>query len=211
LQSSNQSEAELTLSLLRAIDKDKSITQRTAAREIGVALGLVNAYLKRCVKKGLVKVIQAPSRRYMYYLTPKGLSEKSRLTAEFLKQSLSLFRQAQSEYHTLMQLCEAHGYKRLALCGMSDLAEVASLCARDFDLSIVGIIDPEASNEQFHSLKVYSSRAELSSVDAYIVTALQNTQAVYDRLVEEVPQELVLVPTLLEIMQLPESGENGRQ
>jgi hypothetical protein len=59
---------------------------------LGIALGLVNAYLKRCAKAGLIKIKQAPSSRYSYYLTPKGFVEKSRLTATYLSQSMSFFR-----------------------------------------------------------------------------------------------------------------------
>ena len=69
----------IVLSLLNSVD-DGAQSQRRIAEELGIALGLVNAYLKRCVKKGLVKVSQAPARRYAYYLTPQGFAEKSRLT-----------------------------------------------------------------------------------------------------------------------------------
>ena len=62
----------IVLGLLTSVETDGSRSQRHIAAELGVALGLVNAYLKRAVKKGLVKVSQAPARRYAYYLTPQG-------------------------------------------------------------------------------------------------------------------------------------------
>src|SRR5215468_444390 len=86
----------IVLGLLNSVD-DGAQSQRRIAEELGIALGLVNAYLKRCVKKGLVKVSEAPARRYAYYLTPKGFSEKSRLTVEYLSASFSFFRQARAE------------------------------------------------------------------------------------------------------------------
>ena len=70
----------IVLGLLTSVEADGARSQRRIAAELGIALGLVNAYLKRAVKKGLVKVGQAPARRYAYYLTPQGFSEKSRLT-----------------------------------------------------------------------------------------------------------------------------------
>src|SRR3990170_1377431 len=72
----------IVLDLLTSVEHDGERSQRHIAAELGIALGLVNAYLKRCVKKGLVKVSQAPARRYAYYLTPQGFAEKSRLTVE---------------------------------------------------------------------------------------------------------------------------------
>ena len=53
----------IMLGLLESVDRDGGQSQRARASEFGVALGLVNAYLKRCVRKGLVKVKEAPARR----------------------------------------------------------------------------------------------------------------------------------------------------
>ncbi len=75
-------DGEITLGLLNTVHENTSLTQRSIAQELGIALGLTNAYLKRCVKKGFIKVRQIPRNRYVYYLTPKGFAEKSRLSAE---------------------------------------------------------------------------------------------------------------------------------
>ena len=74
----------IVLGVLDAVERNPSATQRSVARELGIALGLVNAYLNRCLSKGLIKIGQVPPRRYAYYLTPRGMSEKSRLTATYL-------------------------------------------------------------------------------------------------------------------------------
>ena len=81
----------ITLNLLGLVEENSVITQRFIATKLGVALGLTNTYLKRCTKKGLIKIQQIPSNRYAYYLTPRGFAEKSRLTAEYLKQSFDFF------------------------------------------------------------------------------------------------------------------------
>src|SRR5437879_1245421 len=94
MQSDGGSESRIVAGLLGAVERDGRVSQRHLAGELGIALGLVNAYLKRCVRKGLVKMRQAPARRYVYYLTPKGLSEKTRLTAQYLAYSLTFFRQS---------------------------------------------------------------------------------------------------------------------
>jgi len=73
-----QKEESLTLEILQTIDEHNDVTQRHLADNLGVALGLANSYLKRCVKMGLVKIHQAPANRYLYYLTPKGFAEKSK-------------------------------------------------------------------------------------------------------------------------------------
>ena len=69
-------DSEILLGLLNSVEENGARSQRHLAAELGIALGLVNAYLKRCVKKGLLKVGEAPARRYAYYLTPQGFAEK---------------------------------------------------------------------------------------------------------------------------------------
>src|SRR5438445_12821261 len=87
----------IVLGLLESVERDGAQSQRRLATELGIALGLVNAYLKRCVKKGYVKVSNVPSHRYAYYLTPQGFAEKSRLTVEYISYSFSFFRQSKSD------------------------------------------------------------------------------------------------------------------
>jgi len=57
------SEDDIVLGVLDVVERDPTVTQRSVARELGIALGLANAYLKRCVRKGLIKVGQVPRRR----------------------------------------------------------------------------------------------------------------------------------------------------
>src|SRR6476469_873014 len=114
----------IMLGLLDAVEQDRAQSQRLLASELGIALGLVNAYLKRCIKKGLVKVNDAPARRYAYYLTPQGFAEKSRLTVQYLSDSFSFFRLAKSDCARVLERAKANGFSRLVLAGKSDLAEV---------------------------------------------------------------------------------------
>jgi predicted transcriptional regulator len=70
----------LTLEILRTIHAKSDVTQRDLARRTGIALGLANLYSSTASNKGLAKIQHAPPNRYLYYLTPKGFTAKSRLT-----------------------------------------------------------------------------------------------------------------------------------
>ena len=59
-------EDSIVLDLLERIDDSEAVSQRRLANDLGIALGLTNAYIKRCIGKGLIKVSQAPARRYKY-------------------------------------------------------------------------------------------------------------------------------------------------
>lgn len=108
---SQQKEDTATLEILQAIENKENITQRYLADKLGVALGLANSYLKRCVRKGLVKVQQAPANRYLYYVTPKGFAEKSRLTASYLSSSFNFYRQASDSLTHIFIQCEQKNYE----------------------------------------------------------------------------------------------------
>src|SRR5499425_474611 len=134
----------IVLSVLASIEDDSSITQRKLARELGIALGLANAYLRRCVRKGLVKMRQVPLNRYAYYLTPQGFAEKSRLTTEYLAVSLDFFRRARSDCAALFRQCEMLGWRNVALYGASDLAEIAILSAGETAVEVLCVIDADS-------------------------------------------------------------------
>src|SRR5215470_6422621 len=133
-------EDEIVLGVLDVIERDRHVTQRAVANELGIAVGLANAYLKRCVRKGLIKVSQIPPRRYAYYLTARGFTEKSRLTAKYLLHSFSFFRRARAQCGDVFKAALASNHRRLALVGDGDLAEIASLVAREHPVEIVGTV-----------------------------------------------------------------------
>ena len=187
----------IVLGLLNSVE-DGATSQRRIASELGVALGLVNAYLKRCVKKGLVKVSEAPTRRYAYYLTPHGFAEKSRLTVEYLSSSFSFFRQAKAECTQAFALAKERNFLNLVLCGKSDLAEVAVLSAVDCGIAIVAIVDPNAGIGQFVGKPLLSGYDELEvPFDAVMITDVANARRTFDEAVRLHGLSRVLAPRLL--------------
>ncbi len=201
------SETEITLDLLSAVETARSHSQRGLARELGVALGLTNAYIRRCVKRGWIKATHAPPNRYGYYLTPKGFSEKSRLTARYLRSSFSFYRRARNELDDLLQALVADGKKRIALAGRGEIAEIAMLCASQFPVEVVAILDP-ANEPSFMGVPVLADPAALKQVDAIIVTDMNSGQETHDRLVAEIDAIPISAPRLLRISS--PSGGAGR-
>lgn len=198
-------DTEITLGLLDAIHQDSGVTQRSVARDLGIALGLANTYLKRCVSKGLIKVSQIPPRRYAYYLTPRGFSEKSKLTAEYLSQSFLYFRVARGECSALFAECAERGWTRVMLAGASDLGEIATLCARDHGVEVVGVVEPGSNRAEFAGLPVEPDPAAVAEADAVILTDLRDPQGVYDMLRPLKPGR-VLHPPMLRIAEPPAGG-----
>jgi EPS-associated MarR family transcriptional regulator len=93
--------------ILKLLESNPSATQRDIARELGVSLGRVNYCLQALVEKGLIKVNnfrQNESKRaYLYYLTPKGAQEKTKVTVRFLKAKLDEYENLKLEVAQLQR------------------------------------------------------------------------------------------------------------
>ncbi len=88
--------------ILRKIDSSPDITQRKLANELGFSLGKLNYCLKALQKKGLVKLQnfkKKPNKiRYLrYVITPKGISERTNLTIDFMKRKLKEYDELKKE------------------------------------------------------------------------------------------------------------------
>jgi DNA-binding MarR family transcriptional regulator len=200
--------ARIILGLLESVDRDGAQSQRRLATELDIALGLVNAYIKRCVKKGLLKVRHAPAGRYADYLTPRGFSEKSRLTLEFLSFSFSFFRDARADCARVFEAVRARGLKRVVLVGRSDLTEIATICALESEIVLVAVVDANATTRQFLNIPLVKDFAECSEAfDAVVVTDLMDARAAAAAATAVVGAERVFVPRLLK----PQVGSSGSE
>src|ERR1700686_4977358 len=193
-----QENERIVLDLLTFVEHDGERSQRHIAAELGIALGLVNAYHKRCVKKGLVKVGEAPARRYAYYLTPHGFAEKSRLTVQYLSYSLSLFRRAKKDCVAALDIARSRGFTRIALYGVSDLAEIATICALDSGVTIAAVVEPNSPLERFAGAPVAASLDDaFGPVDAVLITDMRAAAAAAKAAVARFGPDRVLVPAFL--------------
>tara|TARA_B100001115_G_C15441237_1_gene207394 strand:+ start:87 stop:395 length:309 start_codon:yes stop_codon:yes gene_type:complete len=88
--------------VLRKIQKNKQASQRELAEELGFSLGKLNYCLKALQKKGLVKLQnfqRQPNKiNYLQYIiTPKGISERTRLTINFMKRKMREYDELKKE------------------------------------------------------------------------------------------------------------------
>lgn len=189
--------SQLTLELLQAIEQKDDISQRHLAQEMGVALGLANSYLKRCVKKGWIKMTTAPANRYLYYVTPTGFAEKARLTASFFSTSLTLFRQSGNEYTEVFEQCMIEGRSRVLLGGLSDLTEIAIMRALQTNIELVGIYQPNSQRNEFFGVPICSKDIECLTFDVVVMSSMEQTRELVVELEQSIGEPRVLVPNML--------------
>ena len=87
--------------ILRKIQKDPKYSQRQMADELGFSLGKLNYCLKALQQKGFIKIKnfkKNPKKlNYLYVLTPKGISEKTKLTINFMKRKMHEYDELKKE------------------------------------------------------------------------------------------------------------------
>jgi len=170
-----------TLKMLSVLEEGDNVTQRELAQRIGVALGFANKLIKRAVNKGLLKVSEAPAKRYAYYLTPQGFAEKSRLVGEYLSSSLHFFRHARQECDKTYQLIKRDKRRSVALYGVSEFAEIAVIAAHAADVKLHMIVEEGVVENHFSGLPVVTSlkTARDLDVDALMICRSEDPQNAY--------------------------------
>ena len=89
------------LQILRRLGKKSDLRQRQLAKELGLSLGKLNYCLKSLKDKGLIKLKNFKKNKkklnYFYILTPKGMSEKTKLTINFMKRKMKEYDELKKE------------------------------------------------------------------------------------------------------------------
>lgn len=91
--------------VLHLLEEEPELTQRELAKKLGISLGGVNYCLKALIEIGHIKVgnfSKNPNKStYLYLLTPKGIAEKAKLTAGFLKRKMTEYQALKKEIESI--------------------------------------------------------------------------------------------------------------
>ena len=87
--------------ILRKIKSKPNISQRELAAELGFSLGKLNYCINALKLKGLIKITNFKNNKnkikYLYLLTPKGITKKAKLTVNFMKKKMSEYEELKKE------------------------------------------------------------------------------------------------------------------
>ena len=129
-----------TLTLFNTVENSPDINQRKLARELDISLGLANTYFQRVLKKGWVRAKQVKPRRWLYFLTPQGALEKSRLSLSYLNRTLDSFRELKRKGDEHLRTLSEKGVSGIHLCGEDDLTKVLSFCFSGLEIELLSVI-----------------------------------------------------------------------
>lgn len=163
--------------LLSEIAGEEPLSQRELSRRLGIAVGLVNSYLKNLVAKGYVRVKNFPRNRYAYLLTPTGLAEKSRLAYQHLSYFTNLYTVARQDYLALFQSLKAEGVTQVVFCGVDEVAEIAYLSLQEVGLELVAVLDEDAAGERFFGMPIVAvAQGVKPDTDIIVISSLKRKE-----------------------------------
>lgn len=173
-----------TFQLMSELESGEAISQRELAGRLGIAVGLVNSYLKNLVAKGYVRVKSFPRNRYAYLLTPKGFSEKGRLAFQHLNYFTSLYTTTRKQYLELFLRLKAEGVRDVVFCGVDEVAEIAYLSLQEVGLNLVAVVDDERLAENFFAHQVEALDSLKCGSSPVVITSLKRAEKLCEKLAE---------------------------
>lgn len=155
---------ELDRRILHEVEAGRGVSQRSLARNIGVALGLTNLLLRRLARRGLIEIVKIKPNRVRYVITPAGMKEKARMTRAYLDYSIRFYAEARARLqHSFGALSTewpaVEGTeKTIVFYGAGEVAEIGYVSLQETDLKLVGVVDDERVRP-FFGLPVHPSTA----------------------------------------------------
>ncbi|HUL23415.1 MAG TPA: winged helix-turn-helix transcriptional regulator [Thermodesulfobacteriota bacterium] len=163
------------LQFLQELEKNPVVSQRELSHRFGIALGVTNACLRRMARKGWIRIRDLNPRRIGYYLTPKGILEKTRLTIHLISFRVQHYSELKKVIADRLLEMQHQGMQRIAFYGVSDEMEVAYITLQGVNLKLVGIVDDD---EKVTSRFIFGyeiepvSRVQELKPDCILITSL---------------------------------------
>ncbi len=163
------------LSLLQELEKNPIVSQRELSNKFGIALGVTNACLKRMVHRGWIRISSLNHHKIGYFLTPKGFSEKAKLTLHLISWTVRHYSTLKDIIAERLLEMQNKGVERIAFYGVSDEMEIAYVTLQGLNLKLVGIVEDEEKivrKEVFGVELMGVNHIEELKPDAILITTL---------------------------------------
>ena len=171
--------------ILSEVADEQPVSQRELANRLGIALGLVNSYIKNFVSKGYIRIKNYPHNRYAYLLTPQGVAEKGRLAYQHVHYFTSLYTVTRQDYLAIFKGLVERNITRVAFCGVDEVTEIAWLSLREAGLDLSVVMDDRNVGGDFMGWGVVSlNHGLLAGSQKVIITSMKRSEHLSARLRE---------------------------
>jgi DNA-binding MarR family transcriptional regulator len=171
-----------SLSVLLAIHDSPRLSQHKIAEMTDLSSSMVNNYMKRLQKEGLVKVTGKTNRTQRYHLTPAGQKELFGLFLDYSAEIIRLYSAAKKQLAERLHRFHSEGIRSIALFGAAETAEVVHAALKDTPLVVKGIVDsnPGKHGSRFNGFVVQPPDSLRSmGADAVLITSFARQEEIH--------------------------------
>jgi DNA-binding MarR family transcriptional regulator len=142
--------------ILKTVENDPSISQRRLSSQMEINVSSVNFALQRLIKKGLIRMVGANPRRIKYYVTPRGLSEKTQLAYRFFGRNFHFYKEIRNDIEARIIKATNGSKIRIAIYGVDELAEITYMAveAKRWKFEGFFVKDSEITNKELFGHKI---------------------------------------------------------
>lgn len=140
--------------LLNEIAQDSMVTQANLAKRLGIAVGSVNWYIKRLIKRGYVKVSHLDRTRLQYDLTPEGMAVFTERAMQYAKDSLKIYKSFRQNAKTIITELQENGVSKVYLDGDDEIMDILRLTCLEAGLSFNASPDSVVLTHNGHEYQI---------------------------------------------------------
>ena len=184
------------------MDRNLTVNEQHELRvpELEIALGMANALIKRLVHKGYIKVKNAPSRRYKYYITAEGFTEKGRLVSKYIANSFKFFGEVRRDYEMLASQVATNKYTGVCFVGTGEVMEIAQMVFAAHNMEVICVLDVLAHEGEQHFRNFKDIPDEIASqIGCLVITETRRPHKVFEILASTEGDKEILAPAFMKI------------
>ena len=171
------------IDMLIELKQNPSTIQRSLAGKLNISLGLTNEILQNLIHRGWVKASKLNGRKWLYLITPAGMSKAAQFAFQRFQETQKYFWDAENIIINLLENLHQKSKKKLIILGKNQYTKLVFLAATDSPMELTMIISDEQSTKNFLGHKVVST-------EEFIQKFNQLPKEFQDTIIISVDQEL---------------------
>ena len=141
--------SEKHLDALLELEKNPSTNQRSLSQKLNISLGLTNEILQNLIHRGWVKASKLKGRKWLYLITPAGMSKATQFAYQRFQETQKYFWDAENIIISLLESLHKKGKEKLIILGKNRYTKLIILASTDSPIELTMIISDEQSQKNF--------------------------------------------------------------
>ncbi len=159
---------------LNELKNNPSTSQRSLASKLNISLGLTNEILQNLIKRGWIKASKLKGRKWLYLITPAGMSKATQFAFQRFQETQKYFWDAENTIINLLEILHKKGKQNFIILGKNHYTKLILLASTESPIELSMIISDEQSSKKYLGHHVVSVDEFIKNFDKF-PKKLQNT------------------------------------